>query len=102
MSLVDELTVRANDLMASLDAKPKTTMEIVEFMRYFDEVGKHIDQLISEVDMAYQCFVLMKDFNIFVDEPEKESYMGNHIRQPASMTKFASKCRCINLQIVKI
>lgn len=100
ISLVDELTDRATDLMASLDAKPDTTLAIVEFIRYFDECGKQIEQLITEVDVAYQCFVLMNDYNIFVDEPEKESYMGkntNKIKQFVLQPIFVA-----NLQIVKI
>lgn len=77
IALVDTLTVRASDLMSSLDAKPNTTVELVQFMRYFEECGKQIESLIEEVDVAYKCFVLMQDYNVFVDEPEKESYMGN-------------------------
>lgn len=45
-------------------------------MRYFDECSKLIEALIEEIDYAYQCFVLMKDYNIAVDESEKENYMG--------------------------
>lgn len=74
--MVEELTERGTDLMASLDAQPDTTSGLVEFMRYFDECGEKIEELIAEVDVAYQCFTLMDDFHIFVDEPEKESYMG--------------------------
>lgn len=74
--MVEDLYNRATDLMASLDAQPDTTVALVEFMRYFEDCGKQIEGLVAEIDVAYQCFVLMQDFSIFIDDPEKEAYMG--------------------------
>lgn len=75
---VEELFERAIQLTVKLDTQPSDTVGLVEFMRYFDECGKQIETLIEEIDYAYQCFVLMKDYDIAVDDAEKENYMGMH------------------------
>lgn len=72
---MNELAERAAALTYKLDTQPSDTVGFVDFMRYFDECGKQIEQLIVEIDYAYQCFTLMKDYGIFVDEPERENYM---------------------------
>ena len=74
------LNEKAENIMVRLDAIPDTTLDYVTFMHYLDECGVHINKLIDEIDVTYQCFMLMKDYNIFVDESEKEDYMGTHLR----------------------
>lgn len=64
--------------MTKLTTDPDKTMDYVTFMRYLDECDKYIDQLTNDIDFAYQCFMLMKDYSIPVDDEEKENFMGNN------------------------
>lgn len=74
--MVKDLAERTEAIMDKLAVMPENTSEVVAYMHYLDECGKDIEQLITEVDFAYQCYMLMAEYKIFVDEMEKESYMG--------------------------
>lgn len=65
--------------MAKLTTDPDKTLDYVAFLRYLNECPKYIEQLISEIDFAYQCFMLMKEYTIPVDDEEKENFMGNFV-----------------------
>lgn len=77
--MVSELDKRTNKLMDELNREMGTTNEYVEYMRWFDECEKQIDVLIAEIDVAYECFIVMSDYDIFVDDQEKEAYMGMYV-----------------------
>lgn len=62
--------------MIKMTTMPETTIEYVHFMRYIDTCEQSIEDLIADVDYAYECFMLMKDFDIPVQDEEKEKYMG--------------------------
>lgn len=51
-------------------------MDYVAFLRYLTDCPKYIEELISDIDFAYQCFMLMKEYTIPVDDEEKENFMG--------------------------
>lgn len=76
MAIVKDLGERTEVIMDKLAVIPENTQDVVAYLHYLDVCGKDIDQLITEVDFAYQCYLLMAEYDIFVDEMEKESYMG--------------------------
>lgn len=76
MAMVKDLNKRTEAIMDKLAVIPENTPEVVAYLHYLDVCGKDIEQLITEVDFAYQCYLLMAEYDIFVDEMEKESYMG--------------------------
>lgn len=79
MAMVKDLSERTEVIMDKLAVMPENTPEVVAYLHYLDVCGKDIEQLITEVDFAYQCYLLMAEYDIFVDEMEKESYMGTYI-----------------------
>lgn len=74
--MVSKLSEQAENIMVRLNTIPEATLDFVTYMRYLDECGIQIDQLVNEVNFAYECFQLMQEYNIFVDETDKENYMG--------------------------
>lgn len=74
--MVNQLNEKAENIMAKLAAIPENTLDFVNYMRYFNVAGTQIDNLITEIDFAYQCFTIMDEYNIFIDDLEKEAYMG--------------------------
>lgn len=83
---VTDLTRRAASVTIKLETQPTDLLGFVEFMQYFEECEKQIEQMMQEIDYAHDCFMLMKDYNLQIDDVAKEEFMGN-IRNTTS--KFA-------------
>lgn len=73
---VADLARRAASVTIRLDTQPTELLGFVEFMQYFEECDKQIEQMMQEIDYAYDCFMLMKDYNLQVDDVAKEEFMG--------------------------
>lgn len=61
--------------MAKITYEPTTTYEVVEHLRLLVTVESDIEKLFTDVDYAHDCFILIKDFDIFIEDERKEEYM---------------------------
>lgn len=81
--------------MKKLTTDPDKTLDYVSYMHYLDECHKHIEQLTIEIDFAYQCFMLINDFNIPIADEEKENFMGKCHKNEFDLffTIYATMCK---------
>ncbi|XP_055843876.1 dynein axonemal heavy chain 6 [Episyrphus balteatus] len=75
VSEVEKIQLKAEEFIAKITSAPTTTTELVAHLRYLTNVEADLEILFKEVDYAHDCFILIKDFNIFIDQQEKEKYM---------------------------
>lgn len=69
---------RAASVTIKLDTQPTDLLGFVEFMQYFEECEKQIEQMMHEINYAHDCFMLMKDYDLQVDDVAKEEFMGKN------------------------
>lgn len=75
---VEKILFNTGELMGQIKYVPNTTNELVTYIRWLNDVGSEIDVLLADVDYAHDVFILIKDFNIFINDDEKEKYMGEN------------------------
>lgn len=78
---VEKILYNTEELMGQIKYIPNTTSELVSYIRWLNDVGTQIEALLADVDYAHDVFILIKDFNIFINDDEKEKYMGEFFEQ---------------------
>lgn len=73
---VEKILLNTEELMGQIKYVPNTTAELVAYIRWLQDIGSQIDVLMADVDYAHDVFILIKDFGIFINDDEKEKYMG--------------------------
>jgi len=75
---IDETAIlydKVEELRGKLLLLPQKTLEYVEYMRYISRCSEDIDKLDEERDYIYQLFVLLKDYEVKIDDLEIEKYL---------------------------
>lgn len=66
---------KLEEIMVKIQNYPNDTMSYVNYMRYTDQCATIISKMEEEFKYAYEVFVLMKQFNVPVDDLEKDKYL---------------------------
>lgn len=66
---------KLEEIMVKIQNHPDDTMSYVNYMRYTDQCTTIIGKAEEEFKYAYDVFVLMKNFNVSVDDSEKDKYL---------------------------
>lgn len=66
---------KLEEIMVKIQNYPDDTMSYVNYMRYTDQCATIISKTEEEFKYAYDVFVLMKQFNVPVDDLEKDKYL---------------------------
>lgn len=70
------LSEKAGNTIAELNAIPTTTHQFVTYFHYLDNCQDKIQKLFADIDFAKEYFDLMIEFDIFIDDSEKEVFNG--------------------------
>lgn len=70
------LSEKAGNTIAELNSIPTTTHQFVNYFHYLDNCQEKIQKLFSDIEFANEYFDLMVEFNIFIDETEREVFQG--------------------------
>ncbi|KAH8363782.1 hypothetical protein KR200_006735, partial [Drosophila serrata] len=77
--LAEEETVRiyeeAQDFYTRICYEPQETLDIVAHIRFLDRCSEELDELFGGIDYVHDLLLIIKDFNIAIDDESKEDYM---------------------------
>ncbi|XP_037937177.1 dynein heavy chain 6, axonemal [Teleopsis dalmanni] len=75
MQEVTRVTHECSELYRRIIALPDSTLAIVEHLHFLENVESSLLALMTQVDYAHDLFIIMKDFEIPIDDERKEDYM---------------------------
>ncbi|KAH8299235.1 hypothetical protein KR044_006570, partial [Drosophila immigrans] len=65
----------AQDFYGRIGYEPSTTLALVAHIRFLDNCDEELDELFKVVDYVHDLLLIIKDFNIPIDDERKEDYM---------------------------
>ncbi|XP_060664252.1 LOW QUALITY PROTEIN: dynein axonemal heavy chain 6 [Drosophila nasuta] len=65
----------AQDFYGRIGYEPTATLPLVEHIRFLDNCHEELDELFKTVDYVHDLLLIIKDFNIPIDDERKEDYM---------------------------
>lgn len=74
VNMVIELEIEAEKILKILLSKPDKTIDCLAYIRYLDECAREIEQLMINIDYTFDCFGLMEEYRMAVQEKHKKSH----------------------------
>lgn len=71
--MVFELESKTNAILAKLIETPDKTLDCLMHIRYLDENSMLIDELMKKVNYLFECFALMDEYQMVVQDAHRES-----------------------------
>lgn len=65
----------AQDFYGRIGYEPDTTLLLVQHLRFLDNCHLELDELFLVIDYIHDLLLIIKDFNIPIDDQRKEDYM---------------------------
>ncbi|KAL7743998.1 hypothetical protein ACLKA6_001232 [Drosophila palustris] len=65
----------AQDFYGRIGYEPTATLQLVAHIRFLDNCDEELDELFKVVDYVHDLLLIIKDFNIPIDDERKEDYM---------------------------
>ncbi|EDW82538.1 uncharacterized protein Dwil_GK25078 [Drosophila willistoni] len=77
--LVEEETTRlyeeAQNFFGRICYEPHETLELVAHIRFLDNCDEEVNEIFKGIDYVHDLLLIIKDFNIPIDDERKEDYM---------------------------
>lgn len=73
VEMVFELESKTNAILAKLIETPDKTLDCLMHIRYLDENSMLIDELMKKVNYLFECFALMDEYQMVVQDAHRES-----------------------------
>ncbi|XP_030566728.1 dynein heavy chain 6, axonemal [Drosophila novamexicana] len=70
-----KLYEEAQDFYGRIGYEPQTTLQLVAHIRFLDNCHQELDELFLVIDYIHDLLIIIKDFNIPIDDERKEDYM---------------------------
>lgn len=65
----------AQDFLGRIGFEPQSTLPLVAHLRFLDNCHLELDELFLVIDYIHDLLMIIKDFNIPIDDERKEDYM---------------------------
>lgn len=72
---VERTWQETTELLSRITSEPETTLEIVNHLRYIAECDAEVQKLFEAIDYAHDVFMIIKDFQIPIDDEKRDDYM---------------------------
>ncbi|KAJ6638438.1 Dynein axonemal heavy chain 6, partial [Pseudolycoriella hygida] len=95
------LSEKAGHTIAELNTLPTTTQQFVNYFHYLENCQEKIQKLFADIDFASEYFDLMEEFNISIDDSEKEVFQGSRNQVQNVQYTWQTKCEEKGALLVK-